>query len=252
MRFEWFVLTAAAVLFVTSTAFRTENLVVSVFVTTVKQYSPVQVVGFKYPDKGPGYLASDNDREASCLLGGYCPKVVLHNATAKDIRFIAVGGLVGDPVRDADGEVEYPYRQAGILSSSNWKSTSHPLIAANGESEFGSSALWPFTMAGVAVHIVESTCLKIVVIVTRVEFSDGTVWVYDPKQNASLWRDSVASGTTGSCQNSSGASETLNQLETSWSGPPPPHSSNDTMESYSVACPVTKVKDGKLAAVCAW
>ena len=31
-----------------------------------------------------------------------------------------------------------------------------------------------------------------------------------------------------------------------------PHSSTDTIESYSVACPVRKTKDGKLVAVCAW
>src|ERR1700683_584412 len=95
MRFKRFVFTAAAALFVTSTAFPTQNLVVKLFVTTVKQDSPVQVVGFKYPDKGPGYPGSDNDTQASCLLDGYCPKVVLHNGTAKDVKFIAVGGIVG-------------------------------------------------------------------------------------------------------------------------------------------------------------
>jgi hypothetical protein len=252
MRFKWFVFCAAAALFVPSTAFPTENLVVKLFVTTVKQDSPVQVVGFKYPDKGPGYTASDRDTEASCLLGGYCPKVVLHNAVAKDVRFIAVEGLMGDPARDEDGEAEYPYREVEVLSSNNWKSTSPRLIAANGESEFGSATLWPVTTVGVALKTVESTCLLVAVIVTRVEFSDGTVWAHDPKQNATLWRDSVANETAGSCQKSSGATDTLKQLVTSWSGAPPPHSSTDTIESYSVACPVRKTKDGKLVAVCAW
>src|ERR1700683_3538474 len=50
MRFKWGLFCAAAALFVPSTAFPTENLVVKLFVTTVKQDSPVQVVGFKYPD----------------------------------------------------------------------------------------------------------------------------------------------------------------------------------------------------------
>jgi hypothetical protein len=251
MRFKRFVLTAATALFVASTAFPTENLVVKLFVTTVKQDSPVQVVGFKYPDKGPGYPSGDGS-EASCLSGGYCPKVVLHNATAKDVTFIAVYGLVGDPALHEDGDAEYPHTGVEVLSLNNWKSTSPRLIAANGESEFGSATLWPVTTVGIGLSTVESTCLQFAVIVTRVEFSDGTVWAHDPKQNAPLWRDSIAGGTAGSCRNSSGAADTLKQLITSRSALPPAHSSNDTMESYSVACPVRKNKDGKLFAVCAW
>jgi hypothetical protein len=139
-----------------------------------------------------------------------------------------------------------------VLSSNDWKSTSSRLIAANGESEFGSATLWPVTTVGVLLKTVGSTCLQVAVIVTRVEFSDGTVWAHDPKQNASLWTDSVASETAGSCQNSSDATDTLKQLATSWSGLPPKHFSNETIELYSVACPVKKTKDGKLIAICAW
>jgi len=235
------------------TASPTDHVVVNLFVTTVKQDSPVQIVGFKLPDKGPGVPISEANKDgAACLSGGYCTKVLLHNTTAKEVKHIVVIGVLGDPRRDDDAE--HPRPEMGVLPSSNWKLAPPVLLTANGDAEFGSDSLWPFAIVGIALlDTVKSNCFHFAVVVTRVEFSDGTVWTSDPKQNQMLWRNSTRQENTSSCQDLSAVEGTIKQLQgASWSGPPPSHSGSDTTQSYAVACPVRRVNDGELRAVCTW
>jgi hypothetical protein len=253
MKVNGFFLAAIAALSLTSAAFPVENLVVKLFVTTVKQDSPVEVVGFKYPDRGPGYPhRDDNDFEGMCLTGGYCPKVVLRNATGKDVTAVGVEGLFGNPAEPQGGTGEPLSRSMEVLWADTKKLKSLHVIAANGEAEFGSKTLWPFTAAGIGTHELGSNCVHVAVVVRRVEFSDGTEWMYDSKQNAALWRDSIPSGTAGSCQTSSEAAAALKSLGGSWSGAIPSHSNDETVDSYSVICPVKKVGNDGPAVVCAW
>jgi hypothetical protein len=253
MKFKGFVLAAIVVMALGPAAFPVENLVVKLFVTTVRQDSPVEIVGFKYPDSGPSYPdRDDNDFEGMCLTGGYCPKVVLRNTTGKAVTAVGVEGLYGNPAEPKDGSVEHLNREFQVLWVDNVRLKSLHVIAANGEAEFGSNTLWPFAAAGIGTHELGSSCVHVAIVVRRVEFSDGTVWMYDSNQNAALWRDSIPSGTAGSCQTSPEAIAKLKSLGGSWSGPAPTHSSNETIDSYSVICQVKKTGKGGPAVVCAW
>jgi hypothetical protein len=253
MKGKRIVLGAIAVLFLTPAAFPVQDFVVRLFVTIVKQDSPVEVVGFKYPDKGPGYPnRDDNDYEGMCLTGGYCPKVVLRNTTGKVVTAVGVEGLYGNPA-EPQGRLGGPLsRSMDVVWADAKKLKSLDVITANGEAEFGSNTLWPFAAAGIGTHELGSSCVHVAVVVRRIEFSDGTDWAYDSAQNAALWRDSIPSGTASSCQTSSDTTATLKSLGGTWSGPIPSHSSNEIVDSYSVICPVAKIGSGGRAVVCAW
>jgi hypothetical protein len=252
MRAKLLLFAAAAALLLASSAFSTEKRVVKLVVTTVKQDSPVQVVGFKYPDRGPGYPQSEHDFDSLCRTGGYCPKVVLRNTTAPDVTSIVVDGLTGDPGKSEDGEGEYPHLAMGVLQVDSKMTAPRPVIAANAESEFGSSLLWPAQILGGALMHSGAVCIHVAVVVTRVEFSDGTTWYRDSKQNAEMWRDSVRGSGDGACQTSDEASRELKSFATWAHGPIPSHSTTDTMDSYTVSCPVRKIPSGEDAAVCTW
>jgi hypothetical protein len=50
-----------------------------------------------------------------------------------------------------------------------------PVIAANGGVGFGAANLWPFSTVGIGVNVLQSNCIQLAVIVTKIEFSDGSV-----------------------------------------------------------------------------
>src|ERR1700729_846158 len=76
-------------------AFPTDHVVVNLYVTTASQDSPVQIVGFKLP----GAVADEAQNEIveRVPLCRWCPKVLLHNATAKQVTTIQLQGVMGDP-----------------------------------------------------------------------------------------------------------------------------------------------------------
>ncbi len=88
---------SAVALLLSSTAFSAEKLVVKLFVRAVKQDGPVQVVGFKFPNSGPGLVHAGADDSGLCQTGGSCPKVVLRNNSDKQVTHVEVEGLYGDP-----------------------------------------------------------------------------------------------------------------------------------------------------------
>jgi len=88
--------------------------------------------------------------------------------------------------------------------------------------------------------------------VVKVEFSDGTAWEANRQQFRLLWNDSIRPESARSCENSPGIAETLKQVKGgTYSGAPPAQSSSETIQSYSVACPVRTIQ-GVLAVACKW
>lgn len=211
-----------------------DRVMVNVVVTMVKQDSPVQIVGFKLPDKGP---FSGKSVGVGCLLEGYCPQVLLHNTTAKEVKFLEIRGILGNP---RNNDPEYPRSELEILASQALKSVPQPLIAANGDAAFGDRTLWPFMAVALSVKELQSNCIQFAVIVTRVEFSDGTVWRSDHNQNRILWRNSIRQGYASSCQDSRAVEDAINQLQGAGGGsaPSPLDSGSETVQFYEAACRV--------------
>jgi len=223
-------LAVSIVLLMAFTSSSASRLGVSLLFTIANQDCPLQIVGFKLPDKPGGYS-----------------KVLLHNTTAKEITSFYLIGLVGNP-RGANGAS--PKTESGMGQLANSVRT-EPVIAPDGNSELDVTFLRPLSAAYHAVNL-RSNCLHIAVIVAETDFSDGSVWHSNSNQNQALWEDSIRPESTVSCDNSPDVDETLKQIKTeSYSAKTSTHLNPDTVQSYSVACPV-RPSGRDLVAVCDW
>jgi hypothetical protein len=223
-------ITASVVLFMASTATPTDRVVVNSFVTAVKQDCPIQILGFRLPDRS-----------------GEPPKVLLHNTTASEVIFFYLYALIGDP-RGVDGSG--PKLASGLGQKSKWVHP-EPKIPPHGDAEFEAKFLRPF-LAAFQAKDVRSNCLHVAVIVTNVELADGTAWASNSKHDELLWRESIRLESSTSCDNSPAIGETLGQLK--GSGPAslaPARLNPETVQFYSVACPV-RTTSGGLVAMCDW
>jgi hypothetical protein len=240
---------ANAAMLLTSAAFPLDNVVVRLFVTAAKQSGPVEVVGFKYPEKALYPDAYKSLNQDFCVTAEYCPKVVFHNRTEKDVTAIEAAALLGNPEKMQDVE---PASQLGLISVNRSKLSSHYVIAAKSQADFGSLALWPDVTAGMGEQKLQSVCIHAAAVVTRVEFSDGTVWTIDPTQTSALWRESIPSGTASSCQTTREAVTAIASLNGRWPDLLPNRPSDEIVDSYSAICPVKQIGKGVTALVCAW
>jgi hypothetical protein len=225
-----FALMPSIVLLMALMAASSDRVVVNLFVTTAKQDCPLQILGFRLPDRL-----------------GEPPKVLLHNTTAKEVTFFYLYALIGNP-RGVDGGD--PKLASGLGQESKWVHP-EPTIPPNGDAEFEAKFLRPF-LAAFHAKEVRSNCLHVAVVVTNVEFADGTVWDATWKQDQLLWKDSIRSESSRSCDTSPAIDETLEQLK--GSGPAsrlPTHLSSETVQFYSVACPV-RSSIGGFTAECDW
>ncbi len=220
----------SVVLLMALTGASASRLSVNLLYTIAKQDSPLQIAGFKLPGKPGGY-----------------PKILLHNTTDKEITFFYLIGLSGNP-RGVGGQD--PKTVTGVGQTSKWVQP-EPVIAPKGAAELDATFLRPLTTAFNAISL-RSNCLHVAVIVTEVQFSDGTAWHSDSRQNQAMWKDSLRPESTVSCDSSPDVAETLKQVASeSYSGAPSTHLSSDTVQSYSVACPVRAI-GRDLVAVCDW
>jgi hypothetical protein len=112
--------------------------------------------------------------------------------------------------------------------------------------------LWPPVTLGLGLKHLQSPCLHVAVIVRRVEFSDGTDWAESEARQLDIWKDLLSKNNEAGCQPVADSSDKFAEAGTTWAGAPPPHSDGDTVDSYTVACPLKRLKSGKLAAACAW
>jgi hypothetical protein len=253
MRIRRIALTVFMALFAALTASPNDNVVVTLFVTTVKQDSPVQIVGFKLPGDAAadeGQSESTNPPERAVVpLCRWCPKVLLRNATSKQVKNVTLQGLMGDPNRPVEiTEVS----GMGILSESRLGQPSPYVIAPNGDATYGDNGLWPFQMAVIAAPTVNSNCLHVAVVVWRVEFSDGTEWMSNRGQEQLLWKESLTQENTNSCKDLSAVD--LKQLHTGIASfePPSRDLSSGITQSYSAACPVRRINGELSLGHCAW
>lgn len=240
-----FTLSALIVFFAVLTASSTDEFVVNLFVTAVKQDSPVQIVGFKLPSTASADEAHTD--AASLPLCRWCPKVLLHNTTARQITDIRLLGLWGDPNRPADDHAGTG--GIGILSESKVGQPPPYAIAPNGDAEFGDAVLWPFQMALAGARDVGSNCLQVSVVVQHVEFSDGTMWTSTREQDQAWWRDSLQQGVSP-CKDSKEMD--LKGLHKGTASTQPPSRDVGITQSYSAACPVRRIDGDLVMQHCTW
>lgn len=222
---------ASLALFVALTVSSADTVAIHVFVTTVKQDCPVQIVGFKLPDK-PGGV----------------PTVVVHNTTEKEVKLFRLIYLLGDPKGVG---ADSPKKGFTVDQNSEWERR-EPLIAPNGDAEFGLEYLTSFSLAFTAAHSLHSNCLQLALVLGGVEFSDGTVWEGNTDQHTFLWRNSIRPRYLGSCDSSPEIKQTLKQIKAaSYSDAPLARPNAGTMRFYSVACPVRRIGRDSVA-VCDW
>jgi hypothetical protein len=194
--------------------------------------APLQIVGFKFPTKF-----------------GDPPRVAVQNKTSKQVTGFLIDAVVG---RSDSHEGEYPKRgeAAAIQSGTDDSSWSEErTIPPYGTVEIHDRVFGSLIVGHLAKQV-GSTCLRVVAVVTRVEFADGSVWsVAQPPWQS--WKDSLPEGTR-SCPQAREIEDVLRRLE--GSGPKesiglPTQLDQEQHESYSFSCSVQEVK-GKLRAFC--
>jgi hypothetical protein len=247
-------LAASLALCVAFTASATDDIVLNLFVTTVKQDSPVEILGFRLPnsatgDEGPSEMAEPPER-GPVLVCRWCPQVLLRNTTTKQVKNVMLTGLMGDPNRPEQ-------RTGGIagmtmLSQSRLGQPSPYVIAPNADANFGDNALWPSIIAITAASHINSNCLHVAVVVWRIEFSDGTLWASDREQEQLLWKESLRQENTNSCQDSSAVDLTQLHKGTSARALPVRDFRSGVTQSYSAACPVHWISGELSMGHCAW
>ena len=205
----------------------TGDVNIVVFVTTVKQESPLQIVGLKLPDK----------------VGG-APVVVLRNASSKQIVGFHVAAAIGNPEAD---NAEQPI---AISTNSDWPEGPIP---ANSEREAHRMILRSHWLAAWGGRLY-SSCLHVAAIIRSVEFADGTTWQLENLEDRQIWKSSLGSDSTKTCDHSSAVESALKE----WDGASgyvqtgsPIHLDASTVQSYSVTCPLRSL-EGKLVAICPW
>ena len=229
-------------------AFPTDHVVVNLYVTTASQDSPVQIVGFKLP----GAVADEAQNEIveRVPLCRWCPKVLLHNATAKQVTTIQLQGVMGDPNRSV-GDKGGASGGVAILAESRLDRPSPYVISPNADAEFGDSVLWPFNLAVAGAKVVGSNCLHVAVVVWSVKFSDGTDWVNTYEQEHSSWNDSLRQKGVSSCKDLSVVD--LKKLHSGTvSIEAPSRQDSGITQSYSATCRVGAIGDELRLEHCSW
>jgi hypothetical protein len=209
---------------------------INIFVTTTSQDSPLQVIGFKLPDKV-----------------GSTPVLLVFNASDKEVREFSIEAAVGNPAESARLETGEEVA-VGIGNSSlhsGWPAEGS--IPPNGHKEAHREIFRSHNLAlwGQRLH---SNCLHVAAIVTKVKFADGTTWELESPKAQTTWKSSLDADSTKSCKHSPEVENALKQ----WSGASgyvstgsPSHADTGIVKSYSITCPLQMV-GGTLTAVCPW
>lgn len=214
-------------------AFAADEFAIHLHFTAAKQDCPLQITGFKLPQP------SENRTRL--------PQVLLHNTTGKAIDFFYMHGLIGDP-RGVDGAEP---KLVSALGQESPRIQPPPRIAPYGDAAFEATFLRPMTSAFDAKELGRS-CLQITVAVTHVRFSDGETWSIGWKDFQPLWANSIQPESEQACTQSENARAALEELRGfSISPQASTNLTSDTVESYSVACPLQRV-DGEERAICDW
>jgi hypothetical protein len=211
-----------------------QDLKIHLVVATVSQDSPLHVVGFKLP-KDPGDPL----------------RIIFHNVSPKTIERLWVHTLIGDPTGNGGltgpkGIWPHAWDSRDINSqwAMDWRIPAHQYTEIQ-EKSFRTINLVMQTRR------FRSACLRVVLVVASVRFSDGTYWMMKEGTEQEAWNNSIHLMKPSSCTNSPELTAALNELsEVGFDRPgPQPHWSQDTISFYSITCNLGK-RDGKWVAIC--
>ncbi len=209
--------------------------------TSAKQDGPLQIVGFKLPEKI-----------------GQPAMVVVRNVSSKDILEFTVQVVAGNPEEHSTaGNASLPISRSapGLTRSSfiflsRWRKEGS--IPPGGEDETREHGLRSVDFV-TAARLLLSNCVHLLAIVDRVEFADGTDWKHSlsDEQLRQIWKESILPESRKSCANSPEVTQLLEQLsgESFNLGRSPTHADTAIVQHYSISCPL-RARQGKLSAVC--
>ena len=209
---------------------------INIFVTTTSQDSPLQVVGFRLPDKV-----------------GSAPMLVVLNISDKEVREFGVEAAVGDPEESARVETGEMVAIGTKNGSGRIGWPQERMVPPNNRREAHETIFEPHHLAawGQRLH---SNCLHVAAIVTRVKFADGTSWELENFKDQTIWRSSLKTDSAKSCGHSPEIENALKQ----WSGAAGnastgslSHVDPGIVKSYSITCPL-RMTGSELAAICPW
>jgi hypothetical protein len=209
--------------------------------TTAKQDGPLQIVGFKLPEKI-----------------GQPAMIVVRNVSSKNILEFTVQVVAGNPEeRSTAGNASVPISRSlpGLTRSSffflpRWRKEGS--IPPGGEDETREHGLESVDFV-TAARFLRSNCVHLLAMVDRVVFADGTDWkssLSDEKLRQ-VWKESISPESLKSCANSPEVARLLEELrgESFNQGRSPTQIETAIVQHYSISCPLRRVQ-GKLLAVC--
>jgi hypothetical protein len=213
----------------------TGGVKVTGFVTTAKQDGPLQIIGFKLPEK----------------IGAF-PKVVVRNVSSKHIvdftirvttGNLASGSLLGGPgTQFGDGSMGTPAQSSSLYTQ--WRKERFILPGSESEVKGYDLSSSHFVVIAAAVR---SNCVHSLAMVNRVEFADGTVWEWLPKGEEldRIWKESILPDSSKSCDNSSKAAELMKQLRgpAYINGGSPTGAHTGMVQNYSVTCSLRRTHE---------
>ncbi len=215
-----------------------DEVKLTIFVATAVQDAPIQVVGTRLPDKTGG-----------------APIVKFHNLSDKQVQQFSVYAMVGNPEK-ADRVADSVAGEEVVIGTSTNERIFWPdeqMIPPRGYREAHVEILRSHVLLGHG-ETLHSNCMHAVLVVTEVNFSDGTSWTLkNLREYQAIWKRSLQPDSTKSCEHSPAVEEALTQWEgaAGYGADLPTGADPDFVSSYSLVCRLRPV-GGKLAAVCPW
>jgi hypothetical protein len=206
------------------------------FLTRAKQDSPLQILGFKLPEKV-----------------GHGPRVVVRNVSSQLIVDFTIRTISAKIVEDTvagDQLAKMIFLGSATRSLPNQReerSVSPGVVVETLEESLGSH------VSVVAAMASRSNCIHTLAMVNRVEFASGTVWEWSAseEQLRQIWKESIVPGSLGSCDGSPKATKLMEQLQgasyivrDSFT-----HADTAIVQHYSISCAL-RPRQGRLFAVC--
>jgi hypothetical protein len=218
-----------------------DEVKVTGFVTTAKQDGPLQIIGFRLPEKI-----------------GHSPKVVVRNISSQQIVSFTIRITTGNLARGSlfaelgtqfgEGSIGPPAQNSVLYPL--WRKERSVLPGSESEVEGYNPSSSHSVVSAAAVR---SNCVHSLAMVNRVEFADGTDWEWLPNDEEldRVWKGSILPGSSKSCDNSPKVTKLMEKLR----GPAYivrdslTHADTAVVQHYSISCPLRPMH-GKLFAVC--
>lgn len=193
---------------------------VTVTVAVAKQEdAPLQIAALRLPDPSSRWTLA-----------------ILNNRSSKPVRAFWIGVIFDRPDETGDPGGGVRYRE--FVGTSSGPVQAAPGITVSPEQQLQSQyqVLQSHALAYLA-KLVGSNCVHAAVVISRVDFEDGTNWEFDQKQASQLWRDTLATRSGNACGHDRALEGTLRRLDGSgYESGPFMRMSPREAESYSFSC----------------